>query len=177
MAFDLIALWTLTVLNSFAIILVVRQIATLPKYNRPPGPRAGSVFGDWELTTLGGDKRLSKQMPSQYVMLMAAERCAPCHALLAQLVHGGRPEGHFVIAGDGDPVVLSRAASTPAGPIYDEYLDGADAAFLQRFDIVSTPYALAIKHGRVVASGPARTPTELQTIADILRVPGNTQSA
>jgi hypothetical protein len=168
-SFDLIALWALTVINSFALILVVRQLATLPKYNKRPGPRPGSPFGDWELTTLNGDKRSSKQMPPEYVMLVAAETCGPCHALFAQLAHSGRPRDHFVIAGQGDPGVLSRAASTPAGPLYDEYLGGVDEGFLQRFDITSTPYAVAVKYGRVVASGPARTPAELETIAAIFR--------
>jgi hypothetical protein len=108
-------------------------------------------------------------MPTEYLMLVAAETCGPCHALFAQLAHGGRPPDYFVIAGQGDAGVLSRAASTTAGPLYDEYLGGVDAAFLQRFEIVSTPYAVAVKHGRVVASGPARTPAELDGIAAIFR--------
>ena len=167
MPIDSIALWILTVVNSFAIILVVRQLATLPKYNRPPGPRPGAPFAGWELTTLGGEKRSAAQMPLEYIILIAAERCGPCHALFAQLANVGRPTPYFVIAGEGDAALLSQASSTPAGPLYDEYLAGVDVAFMQRFDIPSTPYALAIKRERVVASGPARTPAELQQIADI----------
>ena len=165
--FDSIALWALTIVNSFVIILVIRQLATLPKYNRPPGPRPGAPFDDWVLTTLSGEQRSANQMPSEYLMLIAAERCGPCHALFAQLAHAGRPRGHFVIAGEGDAAVLSQATSTPTGPLSDEYLAGVDLAFMQRFDIPSTPYGLAVKRGRIVASGPARTPAELQRIADI----------
>lgn len=169
MALDYIALWILTVVNSFAIILIVRQLAALPNYSQTPGPRLGSVFGEWELKTLAGETRSSSEMPPEYVMLFAAEHCGPCHVLFAQLGQMGRPGGHLVIAAEGDAAALSRAASTPSGPLYDELLSGVDGRFMRQFNIPGTPYGLAVRQGRIVASGPARSSSELQKLADVLR--------
>jgi hypothetical protein len=141
----------------------------MPKYSRSPGPRLGATFGDWTLKTLEGETRTSKQMPPEYVMLFAAEACASCHTLFGQLAHSGRTRGPLVVAAEGEAPRLARAATTPNGPLYDEFLAGADLALMQRLEIPSTPFAVAIRQGHVMASGPARTPEELEKIGDMLR--------
>ena len=167
MSLEFGALWAVTLVNSFVMILVVRQIATLPRYNRPPGPKPGATFDQWQLQTLNGRSRVATEMPPAYTMLVTAERCGVCHALVAQLAHEGKPQGHLVIATDGGKGELARAAAS-GGTVYDEFLVGVDQTFLQRYEIPSSPYALAIRHGRIVAAGPARTATELAKISEVL---------
>jgi hypothetical protein len=169
MSWDYVVLWALTVINSFVILLLVRQLALMPKYTRAPGPRLGSTFGEWALQTMGGRALTSKQMPEEYVMLFASESCGPCHTLFAQLAHVGRSTGTLVVAAEGNATKLERAARTANRPLYDEFLEGVDDGLMQRLQIPSTPFAVAIRQSRVVAAGPARTPAELETITAVLR--------
>lgn len=163
---DYLLLWSLTILNSFMVIVLIRHVARLPQ--RPPGPPVGLPVRDWTLRTVEGSERTGADMPSAYTLLVAAENCGACHGLLARLARSGRPPGTLVIATSGDGAKLAQAAESTEGPLYDEFLTGTDPEFMQKFRIPSTPYALAVRHGRVVASGPARTPEELAAIADVV---------
>ena len=176
MSLDYVLLWALVIGNGLATLLVIRQVAMLPKFSRPPGPRPGSQL-DWALATLDGTVRESSAMPAEYVMLFASERCNACHALFASIARFGRPEAHLVVAAESDGVMLEAAARTDRARLYDEFLLGADVAFMQRHGIPTTPYAVAVRLGRVVSAGPARTPTELAQIADILRSGGALKTA
>lgn len=164
MTVDSIVLWILTIANSVAILLVVRQLAALPAY-RPTGPRRGASFANWTLRTLDGTPRSSAEMPTEYTMLFASETCGPCHTLLGELAKSALNIEPLVVAVDGDAPKLQEASLSPRGLVYDEFLGGADSAFRERFQVPGTPFALAIRRERVVASGPARTPEELAKLA------------
>jgi hypothetical protein len=167
-AFDYVLIWVLTIANSVAILLVVRRLASLSTY-RPTGPRPGSSFADWTLQTLEGKSRSSAEMPLQYMLLFASETCESCHTLLRELARSSRRLETLVVAADGDAPTLRQAALTPDGPVYDEFLAGADIAFRQRFQIPGTPFAFAVRRGRVVASSPVRIPEDLARLADAAR--------
>lgn len=169
MSFDYLLLWALTIANSFGLILMVRQLAARPVYRTVSGPPPGLRFTDWTLKTLEGLPRSSSEMPVEYTMLFASDNCGPCHTLLGKLAQAGRTVGTLVLAADGDAAKLQQAALSARGPLYDEFLAGADQTFRQRFEVPGTPYAVAIRQGRVLASGPTRTPEDLQKIADVLR--------
>lgn len=168
MSFDYVLLWGLTIANSFAILLVVRQLSHMPAYRPVNGPRTGSRFADWTLRTLEGKQRSSAEMPSEYTILFASENCGPCHTLLAELGRSGRKAGTLVIAADGDATSLQRETLTSRGSVCDEFLTGADPAFRRRLKIPGTPFAVAVSREQVLASGPVRTSTELEKITDAL---------
>lgn len=168
MPLDYLAVWALTVANSLAILLVVRQLARLPK-PRAPGPRVGAPFVNWTLATLAGEQRSSRNMPSEYTMLFAANDCRQCHTLFSDLAESKRTIGVLVVAADGDAAALAGPAEARTAQFYDEFLTGADQAFRQQFHIPGTPFAIAVRQGHVVGSGATRTPAELQRIADMLR--------
>lgn len=169
MSLDQILLWALTLMNTFLILLLVRQLASLPQYRRSKGPSVGAAFDGWSLPALGGGVRTSAQMPSEYTLLFASATCAPCHTLLEKLAVSGRTRGTLVIATDGNPEKVREAATGPQGPLYDDFLIDADHTFRERIDVPGTPFAVAIRNERVVSSGPASTPEALQKVADSLR--------
>jgi len=157
------------VANAIATLLVVRQLALIPKYNRRPGPKPGALFQGWQLMSSDGELRSAEQMPSEYVSLFTDERCGPCHALFGELAHVGRiPERLVVISRSGGNGLLA-AAATGSEVLYDEFLVGAGTQFFERFEIPSTPFATAVRHGHVIASAPTRTAAELDALAARLR--------
>jgi len=133
------------------------------------GPRPGTPFKEWTLRTPDGSNRTSEEMPAEYTLLFAAESCGPCHALFAKIAKTGRTVGTLVVAADGPAPSLREAAMTDGGPLYDQFLTGADKSFRDRFNVPGTPFALAIRQQRIVASGPARTPEDVQKLANELR--------
>lgn len=162
-----VLLWTLTALNSFAILLVIRQLARLPIYRTPLGPQKGSLFTDWTLWTTTGTPRTSAQMPIEYTFLVTSENCSPCHALVAELARAPEAIPGLIIAADDDEGGIVRVAD--ARGVCDEFLTGVDPAFRQRFLIPGTPYVMAIRQERVVRTGPARTREEVLQVAQALR--------
>lgn len=168
MSWDYLALWALTVANSFAILLLIRQVAQHPAYRQPQGPKPGTPFENWSLSTLAGQPRTAAEMPEEYTMLFASDSCGPCRTLFDELARSGRTRGALVVAADGESAALVRAAATASEPLYDDFLSGADHPFRQQHQIPGTPFAVAVRHGRVVASGPAGTPAQLQQVADAL---------
>ena len=168
MSIDYAALWILTVVNAVALLLVVRQLALLPRYSQPAGPRLGRLVPDWTLKTLEGRDRPITELPSEYVALFTAEGCGPCHTLFNRLAHEGRPRGPLVVFAEGDAQTLAATATGAAGPLYEEFLGGVTHEMMLEFSIPSTPFAVAIRHGRVAASVPARTRDELANIGTIL---------
>lgn len=110
-------------------------------------------------------------MPSEYTILFASDTCTPCRGLFAQMAESGRTRGRLVVAADGVAGSLAQHASASGEPLYDDFLTGADFAFRQQMQIPGTPFALAIRQGRVLAAGPTTTAAQLQDIADSLRTP------
>jgi hypothetical protein len=113
-------------------------------------------------------------MEAQYVMLFAADSCDPCHALLRRLANStlGRPNVRLILAVEGDPTGLLRASEGASGRPYDEVLAGVTRDMMRRLEIPGTPYAVALRDGVVMATGPARTPEELSGIAERLTQTG-----
>lgn len=170
MSVDYVMLWVLAVTNTLGLLVVVRQLAFLPKYSVAPGPRVGRLLPAWTFTTLDGQQRALAELPTEYVAIFAAEGCGPCHTLFARLAHEGRPPARLVVLAEGNAARLVEVAQTPAGPLYDEFLAGLTRAMMLELDVPSTPYAIAVRHGHVIAAGPARTRAELAGIGDTLRV-------
>jgi hypothetical protein len=164
---DYLAIWALTIANSFAVLLIVRRLAQLPS-PRGSGPRIGAPLGSWTLKTLTGDQRSSADMPSEYTMLFTSDRCGQCRTLFGRLAQSGRMVGRLVVASDGDAAALTEASVNREEPLYDELLSGADLSFRQQLRIPGTPFAIAVRGGRVIASGAAATPEDLQKIANAL---------
>ena len=157
-------LWAITLLNSLAIVVLAHRLARVAAAAEVPRLPQRTAFNGWTERALAGGTRSAADMPAEYLVLFVREHCDLCHALLTQLAHEGRPDVHFVLAGEGNPDVLTRAASSVLGSAYDEYLV-VDGTFLRRFGVASVPYAMAIRRGRIVRAGPARTPPELIEVA------------
>lgn len=168
MSIDYAALWGLTIVNAVVLLLVVRQLALFPRYSQTPGPRLGTPVPEWTLRTLDGRDRQVAQLPASYVALFTADGCGPCHTLFTRLAHEGRPDGSLVVFAEGDAGKLAETATAGSKPLFDEFLAGLTREMLLEFSIPSTPYAVAIRQGRVAASGPARTREELANIGSIL---------
>ena len=168
MSFDYVVLWILTIANSVAILLVVRQLAALPAF-RPAGPRPGTSFANWTLRAPNGAPRSSSEMPLEYTMLFASEACGPCHTLLGELAQSTPIGETLIVAAEGDAPRLQQEALSPRGPVYDEFLSGADSEFRQRFHVPGTPFGIAVRRERVVAAGPLRTAKDLEKLAAALR--------
>jgi hypothetical protein len=122
----------------------------------------------WTLRTLSGQARSLADLPAEYVAVFAAEGCGPCHTLFARLAHEGRPAGRLVVLAEGDAGRLATVAQTQGVPLYDEFLSGVTRPMMLEFEIPSTPYAVAVRHGHVIAAGPSRTGDELTRIAEAL---------
>jgi hypothetical protein len=69
---------------------------------------------------------------------------------------------------EGDVQRLERAARGADGPLYDEILSGVTKSMMQDFEVPSTPFAIAVRNGRVAGAGPARTRDELASVGSIL---------
>lgn len=168
MSFGDVVLWTLTIVNSFVLLLVVRQLAQLPAYRSARGPSVNSSFAGWTLSALDGRVRTSQDMPEDYTMLFASERCGPCHDLLAELGRSDRVAS-LIVAADAAAPRLQQLAMDADPPVCMEFLTGADRSFRQQFRIPGTPFAMSVRAGRVVTSGPARSADEVRQVAQALR--------
>lgn len=164
MSIDYIALWSLVILNTFAILLIVRQLAMLPQFARRPGPKAGSVVPDWSLTALDGRAVHASAMPGPYTLLFIASTCGPCHSLLGELRKVGRPQGLILAVAQGDADALAREAAGPSGALFDDVLLGGTGDLSRDLAIPGTPYAVAIASSRVVAAGVAPTAQDLSRV-------------
>jgi hypothetical protein len=125
---DYIALWALVILNTLALLLVLRQLAMLPQHARTGtvlerrGPALGTPIEDWSLAALEGGMRRERDLPPSYTLLFVASTCDPCHKLLAELRSIGRPSGPLYLVANGDPQSVAAEATVAGGRLYDELL-------------------------------------------------------
>lgn len=166
MSLDLLALWTITAINTLGLLLVVRQLAALPQFSRRLGPRKGESLGDWEMKTPDGDIVRGRDVSGAYTLLFVSATCGPCHELFAELRDTGRHAGTLYVVAHGDPAVVSAEAVSPQGLVYDRLLVGnrEDPLFV-RLSIPGTPYAVAVRDGKVVRAGIAAKAEQLARVS------------
>jgi hypothetical protein len=162
----LLVLWSLTLLNSLAVILLSRQITLFYRgLGAPRGPQPGWRVPAWSLPDLDGLVRSSADF-SAYLLLVTAPRCAPCRTLMEDLQkHGTVPRQPIVMAVEGTATeVRAWTGGLPPG-VVSTVLVGADVAFKERLKIPGTPHAIAIAaDGRVAAAGVVNAATDLQPL-------------
>ena len=164
MSIDYAALWMLVVMNTMAILLLVRQVATMPQFTRRTGPKAGTPVDDWSLESVHGGIKHSADLPDAYTLLFVASTCGPCHALFAEMRRVGRPGGLLYVVGQGDAEAMSKEAESEQGPLFDLFLRGGRGEVYQKLGIPGTPWAVAVKGGRVESTGPASTAEQLSRV-------------
>ena len=171
MAIDYIALWALVIIDTLGLLLVVRQLATLPQYTRQGsarerrGPAIGSPIADWSLAALEGGIKNDRDLASSYTLLFVASTCDPCHKLLAELRKTGRPAGPLYLVANGDPQSVAAEARIDGERLYDELLITGSGDLYQRLDVPGTPYAIAVRGRHVAGAGVSPTAADLARIA------------
>lgn len=100
-------------------------------------------------------------------MLAVAHTCKPCHRLLDELTRVPFGSTSLVIAAD---IGLESFGLPQRGLVQGQVLTGMNEGLRRRLQIPGTPFAVAIRDGRVVAAGPAPTPQELVGVAAALAV-------
>jgi hypothetical protein len=169
---DDIGLWALTIANTLGLLLVIRQLATLPQYTHTSGvrerkgPAVGTVIEDWSLAALEGGIRREQDLPPAYTLLFVASTCDPCHKLLAELRTVGRPASPLYLVANGDAQSVATEATTAGGPLFDELLITGSGDLYQRLDVPGTPYAVSIRDRRVVAAGVSPAAADVARIAN-----------
>lgn len=162
---DQVALWILTVLNTLAILAVVRQLAALPQFVRRSGPAKGLVVGQWSLRTIENVILTSRQMPHNYTLLFVSGSCAPCRLLFQDLRDVGPPPGLLYPVAISEPQVVAHELKD-AGVSYAALLvSDAEDPLMKRLAVPGTPYAISIRGDRVVEAGIASRFSDLQRIA------------
>lgn len=159
MQLDYVALWTLVIANTFAILLIVRQLARLPQFARRTGPRTGTPV-HWTLRSPDGRVMSSKDAPNAYTLLFVASTCKPCHALFEDLRARGKPPATLYVVSQGDGVSLTQEAPGT----FDLLLEGGVADLYRELQIPGTPWAVAVSDGVVVATGAASNVPQLSII-------------
>lgn len=156
MQWDYVAMWALLIANTFAILLIVRQLAHLPQFARRTGPRVGTPV-HWSLRSLEGTVVRSEEAPRDYALLFVASTCNPCHALLDDLRAHGKPDRAVYIVGQGETATLAREA---AGT-FDLFLEGGVGDLYRELQIPGTPWAVVVRDGVVAATGAAANASRL----------------
>lgn len=162
MTFDYVLLWVLVVFNTFVSLLIIRQLAALPKVIRRPGPRPGLVLGDWVHPTSTGRQLRSSELPTEYTLLFVSGSCQPCRSLLEEIHERGRPQGMLVLVSQDDGQALS--AERPDATA--DFLLPQDRDLYERLSIPGTPFAVKIQDGKVVRAAAAPT---LSMLAEVVR--------
>jgi hypothetical protein len=166
MSFDYAMLWLLVMTDTLAILLLVRQLATLPQFSRRSGPQAGTPIEPWSLEMMDGGTRRSTDLAEAYTLLFVASTCGPCHALFEEMRSAGRPRGLLYVVAQGDAAALEKEAVSERGPMYDLFFRGGRGDLYQRLNVPGTPFAVAVRKGRIEAAGPAASTEQLFRVSD-----------
>lgn len=165
MTLDYATLWVLVILNTLAIMLVIRQLAAMPHVARRAGPKVGTEVPAWSLESIDGRVVRSADLPTTYTLLFVASGCRPCHALFAELqTEGPAPTALYIVA-RGDAPALAREAQSERGPLYDLFLRDDRAILSELVGVPGTPYAVAVRDGRVVAAKAVPTAEQLARVS------------
>jgi hypothetical protein len=166
MSIDYIVLWILVTINTLAILLIIRQVAGLPQVARPLGPKRGSLVIPWSLEALDGSVRRAAELPADYTLLFVSSTCEPCLTLFAEMRRVGRPPGPLYLVAQGDADAIAKEAESANGVLYDLLLRGGAGDLYQQLAIPGTPYAVAVREGRVAGSAAAPTSAQLIKISE-----------
>ncbi len=149
---DLLALWVLTLLNTFTIALILRQLALRPQLAvKREGPPVGSTMPTWSLDNLDGQAGLVARLPPSHVLVFASTNCGPCHDLFRDLAsHPVDTKNLAYLVIDQDAVTVRQTLKdVPSGAFAGVFI-GSSPALLANLHVPATPYGVAIRDGRVV---------------------------
>jgi hypothetical protein len=148
-----VALWVLTLINTVGIVLILRQLASGPPVMQRSNPAIGSVLPTWSLQNLEGRTVSSLTLPASYVLVATSTSCIVCNDLFRDLAQrkvdtGGRA---YLISA-GDPSAVREAVHEVPQGYFREVLVGATLELLTKLHVPATPYAIAVRDGKVVAA-------------------------
>lgn len=135
----------LSILNSFVLVLVLREFGALRAYRDSRGLQLGAPIPEFRVRTLGGSTVTSADL-RRTVLLFISKGCDACQMLVRQLQAAGHAQSKLMIA-----VVTSETLAPD-----DAFLSGLrffepsqvfiddDRRIYQRFQVANTPFALAI---------------------------------